>query len=135
MSNRVGFVLGGPDGILSHFLTQPLQDFYAWYEGALQDFPEEFDAARWRLLRELVQQGPSALNFALPADVNLLMLDYYGDYANIHGLIQKLHDYWDKLVDHQLLIETFNQLGDTLVASLLAHTMMGRLAVSDLGFP
>lgn len=94
MSNRVGFVLGGPDGILSHFLTQPLQDFHAWYEGALQEFPEEFDAARWRLLGDIIRQGPPAIDQAPPADVNFLIDDYYGDYANIHGLNQGVHEYW-----------------------------------------
>lgn len=135
MSNRVGFVLGGADGILSHFLTQPLQDFHAWYEGALQEFPEEFDAARWRLLGDIVQQGPSAIDQAPPAAVNFLILDYYGDYANIHGLIQELHEYWDKLDYHQLLVETFHQAGHTVVAGLLAHTVMGRLFIPDPGFP
>lgn len=135
MSDRVGFVLGGWDGLLSHFLSQPLQDFHAWYEGALQEFPEEFDAARWRLLGDIVQRGPSAIDQAPPADVNFLMLDYYGDYANVHNLLQDLHEYWDKLVSHQRMVDMFQQRGHLLAAELLAHTVMGRLAIPDPGFP
>ena len=134
MSDRVGFISGGRDGLLSHFLSQPLPDFHAWYEDAIQEFPEEFDAARQRLLEDIVRRGPSAIGHASPAEVNLLILDYYGNYANVHSLLQELHEYWDKLVYHQRLVDMFQQRGHPLAAELLAYTVMGRLAIPDPGF-
>ncbi|MFB9991930.1 hypothetical protein ACFFLM_08135 [Deinococcus oregonensis] len=135
MADRVGFMLGGSDGILSHFLVQPLQDFHAWYEEALQEFPDEFNATRWRFLGKILEQGPVALEDASPSDVNGLLLDYYGSYANFHGLIRELHDYWDKLSYHQLLVEVLEQQGHSVVTKLLTHTVMGRLTIADPSFP
>lgn len=77
MADRVGFMLGGSDGVLSHFLAQPLQDFHVWYHEALQEFPDEFEFDRWQLLGHILQHGPSAVHDASPTHVNLLILDYY----------------------------------------------------------
>lgn len=135
MADRVGFVLGGSDGLLAHFLAQSLQDFHHWYRETLGECPEEVDAARWRLLETLIKQGPSALQYATPTAINLLLMDYYGSYANVHGLTQNLHEYWDKLAYHQLLLDAFRRHGHTLIAELLARTVMGRLPIPDPTFP
>lgn len=135
MADRVGFMLGGSDGVLSHFLGQPLQDFHVWYHEALQESPDEFEFARWHLLGRILLQGPSAVHSASPTDVNLLILDYYGSYANIHGLNQGLHHYWSKLVDHQLLVDALRQQEPSPMVELLTRTVMGRLAIPDPSFP
>jgi len=131
MADRVGFSLGGPDGLLSHFLSQPLHDFHQWYEEALLEFPDEFDAARLELLKKVIRQGSSAIKFAHPKHVNFLVLDYYSTYANINNLLYSLHDYWDKLVVQEKLINCFKKQEQSSMVTLLTYTVMGRLPLPD----
>lgn len=131
MADRVGFSLGGPDGVLSHFLAQPLNDFHQWYAEALQEFPEEFDAERLRLLENIKQQGPIVVHDMQPSHVNFLLLDYYSSYANTKGILHDLHNYWDRLADHQLLVECLRQQGHSSSAELLKYTVTSRLSIPD----
>lgn len=126
MADRVGYMLGSPDGVLSHFLGGPLKDFAVWYIQALEEFPEELSAARFALLQKVLQRGKAAFEDANPQEVNALVLDYYSTYANINNLLNTTHDYWDKFVYHRALVDLFRQRGEQQTATFLDHTVRGR---------
>lgn len=132
MSDRVGFSLGTPDGLLAHFLRQPLDDFQRLYEEELSEFPDEYDVGRLFLLKEVVQRGRAALETAPPSQANRLVLEYYAIYANIHyHLLPTLHDYWDKLIYHETLQTRLKRQQHTGIATLHAYILTGRAPFDD----
>lgn len=138
MADRVGFLLGSPDGLLTHFLTQPLGDFQRWYEEELNEFPDEFDVARLSLLSEARHYGHAALKAAPPNQTNQLILEYYTCYANIHSyLLPVLHEYWDKLIVHETVQTWLKRQGHQEVATLHAYILTGRppFSVPEPRFP
>lgn len=134
MSDTVTFSFGSPDGVLTHFLSQPLQAFHAWYAAELLTGPDELSVERLRLLALVVEGDTGALQATAPRQADLLIRDFYETYANVTQSLERAHDTWPRLTAFQDLAERLRP-HDARATGLLSLIWEGRTVFSPVARP
>ncbi|WP_027482464.1 hypothetical protein [Deinococcus pimensis] len=87
MSVSASFYLGSPDGLVSHFLSGPLDDFEHWYAERLEKHPDFLGRRVLNVIRQVRQGGRDALAAAstrVPWMVDETLSWYYGLFTDTH---------------------------------------------------
>jgi hypothetical protein len=95
MSIRVSFWLGAEDGICSHFLSAPLDQFEEWASDTEAEFPKEVGTEVLDLIRDVRCRGAAALqttDSVRAAELDRMLDMFYGFFCDF-GPGQELLDY------------------------------------------
>jgi hypothetical protein len=81
MGIRVSFWLGAEDGICSHFLSSPLDQFEKWASDAEAEFPNEIGTGVLDVIRDVRSRGSLAFQTADPVravEIDRTLDQFYG---------------------------------------------------------
>ncbi|WP_420596957.1 hypothetical protein [Deinococcus sp.] len=139
MSILVSFFIGAPDGLLSHFLSGPLHDFYGWYCQVLEESPDEFSPAALHLLRQVINDGAIALERTSDfKSVDALLIDFYLMFTetlpdNHAHYLTYANDSWLSLYSYKAAIDIWKVGKELAVVELLNYMYTGRPLFRDSG--